>query len=217
MTADRIRRLLAQVQAGRLGAEEAARRLKTLPYENLGFAAVDHHRVFRQGMAEAIFCEGKTVGQAVAIASRLLRNRHPVLATRVEPAVARALLRLDRRARYEPLGRTVVLAPPKGWGTRALRGAGHVMIMTAGTADVSVAEEARVTAQVLGDRVTTLYDVGVAGLHRLLDRYEHLETAKVLVVVAGMDGALPSVVGGMFGQPVIAVPTSRGYGASFGG
>src|SRR5881397_3661183 len=123
MTADRIRQLLAQVQAGRLNAEEASRRLKTLPYENLGFAAVDHHRVFRQGMAEAIFCEGKTVGQAVAIARRLLRNRHPVLATRVEPALARALLRLDRqgarqgrldprallrldrRARYEPLGR----------------------------------------------------------------------------------------------------------------
>src|SRR5256885_14629753 len=134
MTADRIRQLLAQVQAGRLNAEEASRRLKTLPYENLGFAAVDHHRVFRQGMAEAIFCEGKAVGQAVAIASRLLRNRHPVLATRVEPAVARALLRLDRRRPYEPLGRTVGLAPPEGWGTRALRGAGHVMIMTAGTA-----------------------------------------------------------------------------------
>lgn len=217
MTSDRIRRLLAQVQAGRLNVEKAARHLKTLPYENLGFAAVDHHRVFRQGMAEAIFCEGKTAGQAVAIARQLLRNRHPVLATRVEPTLARALLRLDRRARYEPLGRTVVLAPPKGWGTRALRGAGHVVIMTAGTADVSVAEEARVTAQVLGNRVTTLYDVGVAGLHRLLDRYELLETAKVLVVVAGMDGALPSVVGGMFGQPVIAVPTSRGYGASFGG
>src|SRR5207302_1070239 len=138
MTADRIRQLLAQVQTGGINAEEAARRLKTLPYENLGFAAVDHHRVFRQGMAEAIFCEGKTAAQAVAIARRLLRNRHPVLATRVEPALARALLRLDRRARYEPLGRTVVLARP-------------------------------------------------------------------------------SVVGGMFGQPVIAVPTSRGYGASFGG
>jgi pyridinium-3,5-biscarboxylic acid mononucleotide synthase len=217
MTSDRILRLLKKIEAGRVTSEAAARRLKTLPYENLGFAAVDHHRVFRQGMPEAIFCEGKTVGQAVAIARRLLSNRHPVLATRVEPALARALLRLDRRARYEPLGRTVVLAPPKGWDTRALRGVGHIVIMTAGTADVSVAEEARVTAQVLGDRVTTLYDVGVAGLHRLLDRYELLETAKVLVVVAGMDGALPSVVGGMFGQPVIAVPTSRGYGASFGG
>ena len=129
MTADRIRRLLAQVQTGGINAEEAARRLKTLPYENLGFAAVDHHRVFRQGMAEAIFCEGKTVGQAVAIASRLLRNRHPVLATRVEPTLARALLRLDRRARYEPLGRTVVLAPPKGWAHFGKAGAGHFVKM----------------------------------------------------------------------------------------
>src|SRR3989449_11161383 len=119
-------------------------------------------------MAEAIFCEGKPPARAVAIARRVLRNRHPGLAPRVGPALARALLRLARRARYEPLGRTVVLAPPKGWGTRALRGAGHVVIMTAGTADMSVAEEARVTAQVLGDRVTTLYDVGVAGVHRVV-------------------------------------------------
>src|SRR2546429_7185454 len=196
MTADRIRRLLAQVQAGRLGAEEAARRLKTLPYENLGFAAVDHHRVFRQGMAEAIFCEGKTVGQAVAIASRLLRNRHPVLATRVEPAVARALLRLDRRARHEPLGRTVVLAPPKGWGTRALRGAGHVMIMTAGTADVSVAEVARVAGHGLGGRVTTLYDVGVAGVAPVAGRLEPLGTAEGVGVGARLGGAPPRRRGG---------------------
>src|SRR3989442_14451162 len=193
MTADRIRQLLAQVQAGRLNAEEASRRLKTLPYENLGFAAVDHHRVFRQGMAEAIFCEGKTTAQAVAIARRLLRNRHPVLATRVEPTLARALLRLDRRARYEPLRRTVVLRPPKGWGTRALSGAGHVVIMTAGTADMSVAEEARVTAQVLGDRVTTLYDVGVAGISRLHDPLQRLGGASWAGEVARPDGGLPIV------------------------
>src|SRR5437879_13287060 len=121
MTADRIRRLLAQVQAGRLGAEEAARRLKTLPYENLGFAAVDHHRVFRQGMAEAIFCEGKTAVQAVAIARRLLRNRHPVLATRAGPALARARRRRARRPPTGPLGRAVVPAPRKGGGPAALR------------------------------------------------------------------------------------------------
>jgi NCAIR mutase (PurE)-related protein len=217
MTSDRIKRLLAQVESGRLSAEAATRRLKTLPYENLGFAAVDHHRHLRQGMPEAIFCEGKTVAQVVAIARRLMRNGHPVLATRVEPETAQVLKRLDRRARYEPLGRTVVLRPPKGWGTRALRGTGSILIVTAGTADVPVAEEARVTAQVLGNRVRTLYDVGVAGLHRLLDHHEALDTARVLVVVAGMDGALPSVVGGLVGQPVIAVPTSRGYGASFGG
>ncbi len=217
MTADRIRRLLAQVESGRLSVDAAIRRLKRLPYENLGFASVDHHRLLRQGMPEAIFCEGKTVEQVIEIARRLMRGEHPVLATRVEPAVARALRRLDRRARYEPLGRTVVLRPPKGWGTRTLRGAGAILIITAGTADVPVAEEARVTAQVLGNRVTTLYDVGVAGLHRLLDRNEALAAARVLIVVAGMDGALPSVVGGLVGRPVIAVPTSRGYGASFGG
>jgi NCAIR mutase (PurE)-related protein len=217
MTADRIRRLLAAVQAGHLSVQAATRRLKDLPYENLGFASVDHHRAFRQGMPETIFCEGKTASQVTAIAKRLMGRGHPVLATRVEPAMARVLQRLDRRSRYEPLGRTVVLHPPKGWGTRALRGTGQIMIITAGTADVPVAEEARVTAQVLGDRVTTLYDVGVAGLHRLLDHRETLETARVLVVIAGLDGALPSVVGGLVSQPVIAVPTSRGYGASFGG
>jgi NCAIR mutase (PurE)-related protein len=217
MTVDRIRRLLAQVGKGRLGVEAATRRLRTLPFENLGFASVDHHRAIRQGMPEVIFSEGKTVPQVVEIARRLIRAGHPVLATRVEPEVARALRRMDHRARYEALGRTVVLRPPKGWGTSALRGTGQILIITAGTADVGVAEEARVTAQVLGNRVTTLYDVGVAGLHRLLNHHAVLEAARVLIVVAGMDGALPSVVGGLVGQPVIAVPTSRGYGASFGG
>lgn len=217
MTSDRIKRLLDQVQSGRLSVEAATRRLRTLPYENLGFAAVDHHRLLRQGMPETILCEGKTVTQVVAIARRMVSRGHPVLATRVKPEAARALQRLDRRARYEPLGRTVVLRPPKGWGTDALRGTGSILIVTAGTSDVPVAEEARVTAQVLGNRVTTLYDVGVAGLHRLLDHHEALDKARVLVVVAGMDGALPSVVGGLIGQPVIAVPTSQGYGASFGG
>lgn len=217
MTADRIRRLLARVEAGKLSPEAATRRLKRLPYENLGFAAVDHHRMLRQGMPETIFCEGKTVAQAVAIARRMLRNGHPVLATRVEPEVARGLRQLDRRSRHDPIGRTVVLRPPKGWGTVALRGTGHILIITAGTADVAVGEEARVTAQMLGNRVTTLYDVGVAGLHRILDHHRDLAAARVVIVVAGMDGALPSVVGGLVSQPVIAVPTSRGYGASFGG
>ncbi len=217
MTADRIRRLLEQVRTGRLSMDAAAKRLLTLPYEDLGFAAVDHHRAVRQGMPETIFCEGKTTVQVTAIARKLMRGGHPVLATRVAPDTARALRRLDRRAAHDPVSRTVVLRPPKGWGTAAFKGTGHILIITAGTADVPVAEEARVTAQVLGNRVTTLYDVGVAGLHRLLDRYELLYAAKVIVVIAGMDGALPSVVGGLVAQPVIAVPTSQGYGASFGG
>lgn len=217
MTVDRLRQLLVLVKAGRLSVEAATRRLESLPYEDLGFAALDHHRVLRQGMPETIFCEGKSPVQVVGIARRLMRRGHPVLATRVDPAVARRLLRLDRKAYYNPEGRTVVLGTPNGWGTRTALGIGHILIITAGTADIAVAEEGRVTAQVLGNYVTTMYDVGVAGLHRLLDRREALEPAKVVIVVAGMDGALPSVVGGLIRQPVIAVPTSRGYGASFGG
>ena len=218
MTLDRIRQLLEQVQAGRLSTEAALRRLKILPYEDIGVAAVDHHRLFRQGMAETILCEGKTLAQVLAIARRLRRHGHPVLATRVDPVIARGLLRLDRGAQHDSIGRTVVLDPPKGWGMPKVRQAtGKILIITAGTSDISVAEEARVTARVLGNSVTTMYDVGVAGLHRLLDRRQDLETAQVIIVVAGMDGALPSVIGGLVSQPVVAVPTSRGYGASFGG
>ena len=218
MTLDRIRQLLEQVRAGGLSVEMALRRLKLLPYEDIGFAAVDHHRLFRQGMAETILCEGKTLIQVVEIARRLQGHGHPVLATRVDPVVAKGLLRLDRQAQHDPVGRTVVLNPAKIRTTaRPRRDAGEVLIITAGTSDISVAEEARATAQVLGETVTTMYDVGVAGLHRLLDRRRALEAAYVMIVVAGMDGALPSVVGGIVSQPVIAVPTSRGYGASFGG
>jgi pyridinium-3,5-biscarboxylic acid mononucleotide synthase len=217
MTIDRLRQLLESVKAGRLSVTTATRRLENLPYEDIGFAAVDHHRALRLGMPETIFCEGKTSLQVVGIARRLMRRGHPVLATRVDSTVARRLVRLDRKAYYNPAGRTVVLDPPNGWGKRSARGIGHILIITAGTADIPVAEEGRITAQVLGNYVTTMYDVGVAGLHRLLDRRENLEAARVIIVVAGMDGALPSVVGGLVRQPVIAVPTSRGYGASFGG
>jgi len=182
-----------------------------MPFEDLGFASLDHHRSLRQGFPEVVFCEGKTTAQVVAITRSLIKKPGPFLATRAEPAVARAIRRLDRRARYYVDARVVAVHPTP------LKERGHILVVTAGTADVPVAEEARITAEVMGSRVERLYDVGVAGLHRLLGRKERLFDAQVIVVVAGMDGALPSVVGGIVDCPVIAVPTSRGYGASFGG
>jgi NCAIR mutase (PurE)-related protein len=211
MDSARLTKLLKDLQAGKIGITPAMERLRTLPYEDLGFASVDHHRSIRQGFPEVIFCEGKTRAQTVAIARGLLKKGGSLLATRVEPDVAAALGRLDRRAVYHELARVVVIQKRKP----ALRG--DILVLTAGTADIPVAEEARVTAEVMGSRVESLYDVGVAGLHRVLGRHDRLLRARVLVVVAGMDGVLPSVVGGLVDRPVVAVPTSRGYGASFGG
>ena len=199
MNPDQLQALLTNVQQGTLGVPEALKQLRTLPYENLGFASLDHHRALRQGFPEVIFCEGKTVAQVVAIAKTLLRKNKALLATRVEPSVAKALVRLSKRATYHDDARVVAIAPPK------LVRRGSVLIVTAGTADI------------MGSKTDTLYDVGVAGLHRLLGQQERLHGARVLVVAAGMDGVLPSVVGGLVRQPVIAVPTSRGYGAHFGG
>jgi pyridinium-3,5-biscarboxylic acid mononucleotide synthase len=206
-----LERLLTQVGQGQLSVDRAMERLRAMPFEDLGFASLDHHRSLRQGFPEVVLCEGKTRSQVVSIARALIKKRGPFLATRAEPAIARAICRLDRRARYHEDARIVAIYH----GRR--KSEGHVLIVTAGTADVSVAEEAKVTAEVMGSHVERLYDVGVAGLHRLLGRKERLFSAHVIVVVAGMDGVLPSVVGGLVDCPVIAVPTSRGYGASFGG
>jgi hypothetical protein len=211
MRPESIHKLLRAVQAERISAEAAAKQLATLPFADLGFASVDHHRALRQGFPEVIFCEGKTQRQVLSIARELLAKGGPLLATRAEPAIGRALKRVDRRAVYHADARTVTVQ------RRPPRRIGHVLILTAGTADVPVAEEARVTAEIMGSRAETLYDVGVAGLHRLLGRAERLRDARVVIVAAGMDGVLPSVVGGLVDRPVIAVPTSRGYGASFGG
>ena len=199
MNQDQLQALLTKVQQGALAVPDALHRLRTLPYENLGFASLDHHRALRQGFPEVIFCEGKTVSQVVAIAKTLLRKNNALLATRVEPSVARALLRVSKRAVYHEAARVVAIAPPK------LVRRGAVLIVTAGTADIPVAEEARVTADIMGSKTDTLYDVGVAGLHRLLGQQERLHDARALIVV------------GLVRQPVIAVPTSRGYGAHFGG
>ena len=181
-------------------------KLKVLPYENIGFASIDHHRRLRQHIPEVIFCPGKTIEQIVEIASRLQEHGSPVLATRADSAIARALLTVNTRIRYDEQSRTVVI------GRVPQRKTGRIIIVTAGTSDIPIAEEAKVTAEVLGSAVTTMYDVGVAGLHRLLDRLPGFTNARVFVVVAGMDGVLPSVIGGLVTQPIIAVPTSRGYG-----
>ena len=206
-----LKLLLQQVQKGTLSVQRALNQLQTLPYENLGFAKVDHHRTLRHGVPEAILCEGKTEEQITAIAKRLIKKKVPVLATRANPTIARALKRISRRAVYEKQARMVVIqsTTPKPQG--------DILIITAGTADIPVAEEARVTASVMGSAVETLFDVGVAGMHRMLDHLDRIQRARVLIVVAGMDGVLPTVVGGLVKTPIIAVPTSRGYGAHFGG
>lgn len=211
MSPEGLEQLLNEVRDGRVPVARAVQRLRTMPFEDLGFASLDHHRSLRQGFPEVLLCEGKTTKQVVAIARALIKKGGPFLATRAEPAVAKAILKLDRRARYHEDARLVSIEAARP------RRAGHVLVLTAGTADVPVAEEARVTAEVMGSRVETLYDVGVAGLHRLLGRKDRLFEARVAIVVAGMDGVLPSVVGGLVDCPVVAVPTSRGYGASFGG
>ncbi len=208
-----LERLLREVHRGQVTVEQALRRLRSLPFEDLGFASLDHHRSLRQGFPEVVLCEGKTTAQVIAIARALIKKQKqgPFLATRADPSLARAIRRLDRRAQYYPDARIVAIRASRQ------KHHGHILVVTAGTADVPVAEEARVTAEVMGSHVERLYDVGVAGIHRLLGKKDRLFDARVIVVVAGMDGVLPSVVGGLVHCPVIAVPTSRGYGASFGG
>jgi NCAIR mutase (PurE)-related protein len=203
--------LLQEVQTGNVSIPKALSQLRTLPFEDLGFASVDHHRPLRQGFPEVILCEGKTSAQILAIAKKLLKSHGPFLATRADPAIAKQLTRLHRYAVYHKMARIVAVADP------TQKPEGFVVIVTAGTSDIPVAEEARVTAEVMGSCVTTLYDVGVAGIHRLLDRQTILHQARVVIVVAGMDGVLPSVVGGLIDRPIVAVPTSQGYGANFGG
>jgi NCAIR mutase (PurE)-related protein len=191
--------------------------LKRLPYEALPFATIDHHRELRQGFPEVVLCEGKTDAQVLIILQAMEAGRGEgdgggVLATRVTPTLARKIQKKFKSTDYNRTGRVVALLQ----GTPAKRG-GRIALMTAGTSDLPVAEEARATATFLGYTVVVLYDVGVAGLHRLLGQMDQVSGADVVIVVAGMDGALPSVVGGLTGCPVIAVPTSRGYGAAFGG
>lgn len=212
MNRTQLEALLTQVAAGTMTPQEGLEQLRFLPYEDIGFARIDHHRSLRQGVPEVIFCEGKTVDQVRSIGERILNHQSNLLATRVSPEAAEALLTLSLQADYNAIARTVVVqqtVPPPT--------AGVVLVAAAGTSDMPVAEEAVVTARALGSTVQTVYDVGVAGLHRLLDTRDLLFAARVIVVVAGMEGALASVVGGLVDKPVVAVPTSVGYGANFGG
>jgi len=211
--AEQLEALLADVAAGRLAPAAALERLRHLPYEDLPFARIDHHRALRQGQPEVVFCEGKTLEQVVGICERLEAASGSFLGTRAGAATAEALLRRFPRAEWNRVARTVFLAEPGA----APPSAGPVLVVSAGTSDLPVAEEAAVVAQAFGVRVERLVDVGVAGLHRLLAAADALHQARVVIVVAGMEGALPSVVGGLVAVPVIAVPTSVGYGASFGG
>jgi pyridinium-3,5-biscarboxylic acid mononucleotide synthase len=210
---EQLESLLVEVAAGRLAPESALERLRHLPFEDLPFARIDHHRALRQGQTEVVFCEGKTLEQVVAICERLEAATGSFLGTRASQPMADALLARFPRLAWSPVARTVHLAPPD----RPPPTAGPVLVVCAGTSDLPVAEEAAVVAEALGTRVERLVDVGVAGLHRLIAANETLQRARVVIVVAGMEGALPSVVGGLVAVPVIAVPTSVGYGASFGG
>ncbi len=208
-----VERLLRDLKDGKLSVQEAMDALRGLPYEDLGFAKIDSHRAIRRGIPEAVYCPGKTPEQIVAIVRRMVESRSIALATRASPEVFERIQdSLDGvPVTYHEKARLVVAGK-----TPAAR-RGNVLVVTAGTSDIPVAEETAVTAEVLGNRVTRLYDVGVAGIHRVLDHRELLEKAKVVVVVAGMEGALPSVVAGLVDVPVVAVPTSVGYGASFDG
>ncbi len=206
-----LRSVLRRLQRGTLSAAEAERAIRQAPIEELGFATLDHHRALRAGFPEVVFGLGKTVEQIVAIATRLYERHGLVLVTRAEDAAREALAAAHPRAQVHARARCVVLR------RRAPRLRGRVLVVCAGTADLPVAEEALVTARAMGSLAELIADVGVAGLHRLLAHREELRRARVLVVVAGLEGALASVVGGLVDRPVIAVPTSVGYGAHFGG
>jgi len=212
MQAELLRDLLNEVRAGNRTVESALNRLRNLPFEDLGYARLDHHRALRTGFPEVVFCEGTRVDQIVEILARLEPEHCPVLATRASRAVYEAVLARIPTADYFDDARIIQIGINDAELTETT-----VLVVCAGTADVPVAEEATVTATALGSRVEKLYDVGVAGVHRLLAARDRLQAANVIVVVAGMDGVLPTIVGGLVSAPVIAVPTSIGYGTGLGG
>jgi NCAIR mutase (PurE)-related protein len=212
MTEPQLRALLEKVRAGSLSADDALAELHHMPFEDLGFAKVDHHRALRHGMPEVVMGHGKTIGEVEAIARSLLERSPNLLITRADETMAATVKALDSTAEYFPRSRTI-----RVWGDRQVVGKRKIAIVCAGTSDIPVAEEAQITAEVMGNEIDTIFDVGVAGIHRLLSNRARLNEARVIICCAGMEGALPSAVGGMVSVPVIAVPTSVGYGASFHG
>jgi pyridinium-3,5-biscarboxylic acid mononucleotide synthase len=212
LSPEEIKSMLKQVRGGKLSVEAAVERLRTLPYEDLGYAKIDHHRSLRQGFPEVVFARGKAPEQVKGIVERMLRNKHNILVTRGDRNLYELLAPLDPKVEFHALSNAISIRRE-----RKIRGKGKVLVVCAGTSDIPVAEEALVTADIMGNRAEGLYDVGVAGIHRLLGESHHLREARVIICVAGMEGALPSVVAGMVGVPVIAVPSSVGYGASFHG
>jgi NCAIR mutase (PurE)-related protein len=206
-----LKKLLEDVKNGRIDTDAALHQLKKLPYENIGFARIDHHRCMRSGVPEVIYCEGKTIQQIQGIVEKLSQYNDNILATRATPEMYAGIQEISTDCTFHETARIVVVKP------RPVKQVGNIAVVCAGTSDIPVGEEAAVTAQVLGSHVNRIYDVGVAGLHRLLAVCDDLFEAHVAIVIAGMEGALASVVGGLVSCPVIGVPTSVGYGASFGG
>lgn len=213
MEEDNIRELLVCVKEGGVSVDEALEKLRDLPFENIGTACIDHHRGLRRGLAEVIYGEGKEVEDILAIMERMLAKGDNIMVTRLSKEKNERIRKTYPQSLYHPKSRvlTLILKEP------AVKGRGTILVISAGTSDIPVAEEAAVTARFMGNRVEMVHDLGVAGLHRVLSHRDRLSAASVIVVVAGMEGALPSVVGGLVNKPVIAVPTSVGYGASFEG
>jgi NCAIR mutase (PurE)-related protein len=212
MTEQQLRKLLEEVRGGACTPDDALRQLAHMPFEDLGFAKVDHHRALRHGMPEVVMGRGKTVNEVIGISTKLLERSKNLLVTRADPEMAAAVQALEPSAEYFPRSGAI-----RVWGDRQILGKSKIGILCAGTSDLPVAEEAQITCEVMGNRIETIYDVGVAGIHRLLSNLDRLRDVRVIICCAGMEGALPSAVGGMVSVPVIAVPTSVGYGASFGG
>jgi NCAIR mutase (PurE)-related protein len=213
MDQKKLEELLHAIRKGQLSVQEGIHRLRGLPFEDIGEAMIDHHRPLRKGFPEVIFGEGKDAEQVITIMERMVDAHEDILVTRIGDEKAKAVLQRFSQSRYHPRARAITLKVSEG----EMKGKGLILVVSAGTSDIPVAEEAAITATMMGNKVETIYDVGVSGVHRLLTHRERLMEASVLIVVAGMEGALPSVVGGLVARPVIAVPTSVGYGTSFGG